>query len=48
MVELGVLMKFHYRKGFGNSVVVSEAGAQLRKIRKLGPKMALPFGSGIS
>jgi len=48
MVELGVLMKFHYRKGFGNPVVVSEAGTKLGKIRKQASKMALPFGSGIS
>ncbi len=34
MVELVVLMKFHYSKGFGNPVVVSERGAKLRKIRK--------------
>jgi len=34
MVELGVLMKFHYRIGFGNPVVLSEWGAKLRKIRK--------------
>ena len=34
MVELGVLMKFHYSKGFDNAVVVSEAGAKLGKIRK--------------
>jgi hypothetical protein len=34
MVELGVLMKFHYMKGFGNLLVVSEEGAKLEKIRK--------------
>jgi len=34
MVELGALMKFHYMKGFGNPVVVSEVGAKLGKIRK--------------
>ena len=28
MVELGMLMKFHYRKGFGNPVVVSEGEVQ--------------------
>ncbi len=47
-IELGVLMKFHYRKGFGNPVVVSEADTKLGKIRKQASKMALPFGSGIS
>ncbi len=34
MIELGVLMKFHYMKGFGNLLVVSEEGAKLEKIRK--------------
>jgi len=34
MVEPSVLMKFHYRTGFGNPVVLSEGGAKLWKIRK--------------
>ncbi len=48
MVEPSVLMKFHYRTGFGNPVVLSEGGAKLWKIRKQAPKMALPFGPGTS
>ncbi len=41
IVELGVLMRFHYRTDFRNPVVVLERGAHLGKIRKQVPKTAL-------
>jgi hypothetical protein len=38
MVELGVLMKFHYRKSFDNPVVVSEGECKVGKNSKVGSK----------
>jgi hypothetical protein len=39
MVELDVLMKFHYRTGFGNPVILSEkSGCKVGESSKVGSK----------
>ena len=34
MIELGLLLTIHYRRGFANSVVMSKVGAKFAKNRK--------------
>ena len=48
MVELGMLMKFHYTTGFYILAIMPEQGSKLAKIPKWVVHMALPFGPGTS